>query len=85
MEPNNMQSGEYIYAKTIKKQQKDLTCFPVSGKGQSFSAATFDWDVRTLPLPTMKPKYSVFRLAQKHLTILINNLFSCIAVITFRI
>jgi hypothetical protein len=57
MVPSNLQSGEYIYDKTNKKATKDLTCFVFSGKGQSFTAATFDWDVRTLPLPTIKQRY----------------------------
>jgi hypothetical protein len=84
MEPNNLQSGEYINKRKNKKQQKTSHVFCVSGKGKSFTAATFDLDVRTLPLPTMKPRYSVSRLAQTHLTILRNNLFSRKAVNTCR-
>jgi hypothetical protein len=84
MAPNNLQNGEYIYDKNEQKATKDLTCFCVSGKGQPFIDANFDWDVRTLPLPTMQPRYSVSRLAQKHLSILINILFSRKDVNTFR-
>jgi hypothetical protein len=71
---------------TIKrtKSNKSLNLFCVSGNGQSFIAATFDWDVRALPLLTIKPRYSVSHLAQKHFTILINNLVSRKAINTFR-
>ncbi len=75
MEPNSPQSGEWTYDKKNKKPQKDLIFIYVSGKGQSFIVATLDGDVRALPFPTIKQRYSVFRLAQKHLTILMNNLF----------
>jgi len=83
MEPNNLQSGEYIYDKS-KNATKGLNCFCVSGKDQSFTFATFDSVVRTLPLPTMKPIYSVSRLTQMHLTILMNSLFSRKALNTIR-
>jgi len=41
MEPNNLQSGEYINEKT-KKAAIDFTCFYVFGKNPFFTAATFD-------------------------------------------
>ena len=41
---------------TINEQKatKDLTCFCVSGKGQSLTAATLDGDIRIMPFPTIK-------------------------------
>jgi hypothetical protein len=84
-------NGAEQYAKWLiklrqneQKAKTNLTCCCVSGKSQSLTVVNFDGDVRIMPLPTTKPKYSVSRLAQKHLTILINNLFSCKAVNTFR-
>ncbi len=53
---------------------KYFICFCVLGKDQSLTAATFEVDVRMLPFLAIKPRYSVCRLAQKHLTILMNNL-----------
>jgi len=66
------------------KATKELICFCVSGKGQSYTAPTFDEYMGTIiPLPTIKPRYSVSRLAQKHSTILIINLLSHKADINF--
>ena len=52
-----------------QKATEDLTCFCVFGKCQSFTTASFDEDVRIMPLSTIKSRHPASRLALKQLSI----------------